>query len=404
MGSPKIAKSPTSATSALADPRAALAARFIPAGARVLEIAGSSLRPHMPFGAVHRAGQIETPYKADLVARLDPFETQSEAENALGLLASRGVPLLIGADTDLDDNSIRGTDEFTFLDLVRTIDSAGLRIQSTATLNDSLMILRLTPTRNAAAVRPCSVALISGGLTFAERLGAQMIQSLLPGEADVHHIHLGDLAAARGVYDLVVLGVGQGLFNSLFDEKVLAIVKSAPSAIGIFGTQQRDLIPRKPFERLLDQLDTWYARHEEDVLLYGRERNNVVHLGDWIMTQFPLGQARDQELLTIGEEAVRDLPLDRAIQAIQRHRAVFSHAPAPFLCALTTADTVAYGAEENADEFRGLLTDIFGCSYPEREFFQVEREAVMRYRARVHRNVAEMRSKIASLLGAKAAA
>jgi len=402
MGSPKIARNPVLKT-ALADPLAALAAQFIPAGARVLEIGGSSLRPHMPFGAQHRAGQIETPYKADIVARLHPFLTRSEADETFGLLSRRGATLLVSA-AESDSAPVRGTDEFTFYDLVAAIGQAGLRIETNAALDDGRMVFRLTPANRVAAVAPSRVAILSGGLTFAERLGGQMIQSLLPGEADVHHINLGDLGAARDDYDLVIVGVGQGMFNSLFDEDVLDIVKCGRAAIGIFGTQQRDLIPRKPLDRLLDRLDTWYARYHEDVLLYGRERNNVVHLGDWLITQFPLGQARDQELLTIGEEAVRDLPLDRAIQAIQRHRSVFAHAPLPLLCALTTADTVAYEAGEDKDEFHGLLTDLFGRSLPEHEFFQVDREAVLRYRSRVHRNVAAMQARIAELLGVEAAA
>ncbi len=41
-----------------------------------------------------------------------------------------------------------------------------------------------------------------------------------------------------------------------------------------------------------------------------------------------------------------------------------------------------------------MLIDIFGRTYPEREFFMVDRDAVMRYKARVHRNVAKVAERI----------
>jgi hypothetical protein len=85
---------------------------------------------------------------------------------------------------------------------------------------------------------------------------------------------------------------------------------------------------------------------------------------------------------------------------------VFARALAPFLCALNSADTVAYADEPGvpSGEFRSLLIDIFGRGFPDNDFFQVEREAVLRYRARVHRNVALMRTRIDALLRGKSAA
>ena len=42
-------------------------------------------------------------------------------------------------------------------------------------------------------------------------------------------------------------------------------------------------------------------------------------------------------------------------------------------------------------KFRSMLIDIFGRAYPEKKFFMVDRDAVTRYKARVHRNVAQGR-------------
>ena len=395
MGSPKLASDLDSDGLA----RLALVPQFIPAGARILEVDAATLTRHLPFGCMYRSAKrdvvtAETAAKYDLIVMLAPLDTQTAAEAFLRELAPAERPLLI---------SYRNDDRLGFHHLVRLIGRNGFRVETSAPVSDDEMLLRLAPARKLATVSPCSVAVLSGGMTFGERLGRQMIASLLPGEADVHHIDLGDLSSARETYDLVVLGAGQGLFHPLFDEHVLDVLKRGRLAIGIFGTQQRELLPRVAVDHLLDNLDIWFARTRDDVMLYGRGRENVTYLGDWLIEQFPLGHGRDGELLTLNEDSLSDLPLDRSIAAIQRHNAVFARALAPFLCALNSADTVAYADElaVPSGEYRSLLIDIFGRSFPDNDFFQVDREAVLRYRARVHRNVGLMRARIDALLRGK---
>jgi hypothetical protein len=370
-------------------------------GARVLEVDAASLTRHLPFGAMYRSAKrevvtAESAAKYDLIVMLTPFNTQTGAESFLRELAKAERPLLI---------SYRSDDRLGFHDLIRLVGRNGFRVETSAIVSDDEMLLRLAPARKLVAVSPCSVAVLSGGMTFGERLGRQMIASLLPGGADVHHIDFGDLNSARATYDLVVLGAGQGLFYPLFDPEVLDVVKRGRITIGIFGTHQRELLPRVAVDHLLDNLDIWFAHSRDDVMLYGRGRDNVTYLGDWLIEQFPLGHGRDGELLTLNEDALCDLPLDRSIAAIQRHNAVFARALAPFLCALNSADTVAYASEPGvpSGEFRSLLIDIFGRSFPDNEFFQVDRDAVLRYRARVHRNIALMRTRIDALLRGKSA-
>ena len=398
MGTPKLAIKTDSASLA----RLALVPQFIPAGARILEVDAASLTRHLPFGCMYRSAKrdvvtAETAAKYDLIVMLAPLDTQTAAEAFLRELAPAERPLLI---------SYRSDDRLGFHHLVRLIGRNGFRVETSAAVNDDEILLRLAPARKLGVVSPCSVAVLSGGMTFGERLGRQMIASLLPGEADVHYVDLGDLGAARETYDLVILGAGQGLFHPLFDEHVLDVLKRGRHAIGIFGTQQRELLPRVAIDHLLDHVDIWFARSRDDVMLYGRGRENVTYLGDWLIEQFPLGHGRDAELLTLNEDALTDLPLDRSIAAIQRHNAVFARALAPFLCALNSADTIAYADElaVPSGEFRSLLIDIFGRSFPDNDFFQVDREAVLRYRARVHRNVGLMRARIDALLRGKTAA
>jgi hypothetical protein len=269
------------------------------------------------------------------------------------------------------------------------------------------MLMRLTPTDRLKPVMSCSVAVVSCGDddTFGDRLGLQMINALLPGEADVHHLNARTLDEARNEYDLVVLGAGNSLFQPLLSSAVLDIVGRGKSSIGIFGTQYRELIPRPAIDRVIERLDTWFARSEDDVLMYGRGRSNVVHLGDWLIDQFPLSRGSEDEPLQIGPETGVELPLDRIIKVIQSHRQVHSARLAPLLCALTSADYASYeeaASPQQADivsgRFRSMLIDIFGRSYPEKEVFMVDREAVRRYKSRVHRNVAKVGERIDALL------
>jgi hypothetical protein len=256
-------------------------------------------------------------------------------------------------------------------------------------------------------VSACSVAVISenDGASFGDRLGFHTINALLPGEAAVHHLTFRTLAEARERYDLVVLGVGNSMFRPLIGDDVLGILSRAKAAIGIFGTQYRELIPRPAMERVLDRLDTWFAPYQDDVLSYGRGRNNVVHLGDWLIDQFPLAEATLDEPLQIGVEIGSEIPLDRTIQIIQRHKQVYSARLHPLLCALTSAELAAYADEPSkampgiaSGKFRSMLIDIFGRTYPEKQFFMVDREAVRRYKAQVHRNVARVAERVDAVL------
>ena len=202
-----------------------------------------------------------------------------------------------------------------------------------------------------------------------------------------------------------MLGTGNSMFQPLLGDDVLDVVSRGKAAIGIFGTQYRELIPRTALDRLIDRLDTWYARTEDDVLMYGRGRKNVVHLGDWLIDQFPMNKPTEDDPLQIDDEIRPDHALDRTIQIIQRHKQVYSARLHPLLCALTSAELVAYAEQPSAQmpaiasgKFRSMLIDIFGRSYPEKQFFMVDRDAVTRYKARVHRNVAKVGERIDAIL------
>ena len=416
---------------AASDARAELAAQFIPAGSRVLDLsAGVSLEQALPNGCSYQGhdsvrcdggavcnlagGDFPTQAAAqsDIIVMLGALEQVADVENLFTHLRFCKQDVVVSySATDLTGSNDRAAlgfaNHLSFYDLAVLFDRYGFRIECTAPIDDSQSLMRLTPTDRLKPVTSCSVAVVSGNDdgNFGDRLGFHMINALLPGEAEVHHLTFRTLHEAREKYDLVVLGLGNSMFQPLLGDDVLDIVSRAKASIGIFGTQYRELIPRLAMDRLIDRLDTWYARSEDDVLIYGRGRKNVVHLGDWLIDQFPMSNPTEDEPLQVDDEIQSDDALDRAIQTIQRHKQVYSSRLHPLLCALTSAELVAYAEQPSAQmpdiasgKFRGMLIDIFGRSFPEKKFFMVDRDAVTRYKARVHRNVARLGERIDTIL------
>jgi hypothetical protein len=420
--------------------RARLAAQFIPAGARVFDLGeggGEALRDLLPFGCSYQAGDDlahgrgslihgltgrEFPTKAasesDVVVMLGIVESIADLESLFTHLRfCRPDVILSYCPVDLVGSEARVARGFvnhlSYVDLVTLFDRYGFRIECTAPAGDDEMLMRLTPTNRVAPVSGCDIAVISEGDAggFGDRLGRLMINGVLPGTARVQHMTFDALDEARGDYDLVVVGVGTAMFRPLIGDDIIRILARAKSAVGIFGTAYRELIPRAALERVIDRLDGWFAPYEDDIRLYGRGRSNAEHLGDWLIAQCPLAESILDEPLQIGAEVAADLPLERTIRLIQRHRRVYSEQAQALLCALTAAEYAAFAEAGSSPmpgvvsgTFRSMLIDIFGRGYPEREFFMVDRDAVARYKARVHGNVAAMRERIAAILSGVAVA
>jgi hypothetical protein len=153
-------------------------------------------------------------------------------------------------------------------------------------------------------------------------------------------------------------------------------------------------------------MTTWWARNRSDVETFGGGRENVRHLGDWLISAFPMTVPRLDKTLIVGPDVLeKDVSLDRMIQQIQAYRRVSSARIHPLLCALTAAEQVRFqeqresvGSATESGKFATMLTDIFGRSFEEDAFFAVDREAVLRYKLMVEANMAELRGQIRALL------
>jgi hypothetical protein len=112
----------------------------------------------------------------------------------------------------------------------------------------------------------------------------------------------------------------------------------------------------------------------------------------------------DRNLVIPADFRHQNLPLDRVIQQIQSYRRVTTARLHTLLCALTSADQVSYqeqrefAGQGTSGKFRSQLYDVFGRTYEENKFFDVDRDAVVRYKARVEANMQDLRAEIARLL------
>ncbi len=245
---------------------------------------------------------------------------------------------------------------------------------------------------------------------FGDRLGFHLINAVLPPDAETtFHPIWPWTPPERQDWDLVVLGIGNSLnpemVRSLHDALTGLMARSRRS-IGIFGTQYRPLYDRERLASLIGGLDHWYARYRDDLDFCGADAR-ASHLGDWLIDAFPLVRpTKDRMLKLEGDLLTKRRGLDWLIQEIQSYRYVFSPRLHPLLCALCSAERVAYVEQHDvghrpdlsSGKFDAMLTDIFGRTWPQRDLFEVDRDAVIAYRRRVRSNIEAMRSDIAGML------
>jgi hypothetical protein len=304
----------------------------------------------------------------------------------------------------LDRRALGWVNDYSFAQLAELVERAGYRIKSRERIDPLQELLVLTPGVERKAEKRVVVLSCSNVTNFGDRLGYHNICTMLPDHATVEFIHHNPWQPPAKPADLLILGVGNSIFGELLTEELQHLVDRSTRSIGIFGTQYRELIDREKCHRLIDSLDHWFARYEDDVLLYGRGRQNVSHLGDWLIANFAMTTYTRDGRLVIGEDIWRDLALDRVIQQIQSARSVLTARLHPLLCALTSAETVEYVEQREiagdlvSGKFASMLIDVFGRTYPEKTPWSVDREPVRPYKRAVAANMEELRRVIAQLL------
>jgi tetratricopeptide (TPR) repeat protein len=410
--------------------RARAAAHFIPAGSRVLDLGCGAMSleralppgcQYLPCDLVRRDerttlcdfNKLELPSKGDatLVTLLGVLEYVHEWKAFLRRLRECGLPVVLSycpADLagGLDRPALGWVNHASREELAAAFREAGFSVRASMPLDAYQWLYRLCPA--PPLVRACRKVLVlshAGAGNFGDRLGFHLLNSILPPQAEATWMPLHPAHLPKGDFDMGIIGIGNSLFRPNLTEDLLSVVERLPVSVGIFGTQYRESIDTARLHRLIDRLSLWLARYEEDVLLYGNGRKNVAHMGDWLINQFPMTRWTVDGLLTVDKWVLEDLPLDRTIQKIQHYREVLSERVHPLLCALSSAERVAYREQREdgtidgrSGKFRSMLLDVFGRTFPEETFFEVDRDAVASYRARIQIFLAELPGLLASLL------
>ncbi len=413
--------------------RSALAADLVPAGARVLELGcgAMTLERHLPFGCAYQPCDVvardertivvdlnadgipEAAVAAcDLVVMLGVWEYLFKPDEVFTALARAGRPVLCSycpeeLTAHLDRRALGWVNDFSLAAFLELARQSGYRPALQWRIDALQVLVKLEPAAHAppTAIKRVHVLSYNSVGNFGDRLGFHVRNDVLPPHAEVSWGALRPPAPVPENLDLLVIGIGNSLFGDLIDDPLLAAAGRARAAIGIFGTQYRAALPAARLAALIDRLAHWHARSEEDLLLYGRSRPNASHLGDWLINAFPLASGTDDRVLHVGREIWQDLPLDRTIQRIQRHRRVFSERLHPLLCALTSAAEVGYREQRESGDpalasgkFRSLLLDVFGRTFSEGVMWRVDRERVVGYKARVRERTDGLRRTLAALL------
>ena len=419
--------------------RARLIAEWLPVGARVLDFAIDDIEDALHLRAclvdysqyylcapVARLSNTivcdiqrgEFPWLAAAHAShltlLGGLETQSDVPVFLSRLRAAERPLVLTyrqRQTVHDPNELaqriaRGwRNHYTQAELASLMCVSGWTILRQEKINAQEIAFYLLP-EAPVMVQTKTVGILSYSNVgnFGDRLGTHVIHSLLPAHAVVKPLFFKPFTPLDEELDLLILGIGNSLFKPLMTPQLTVLLKRSKHAIGIFGTQYRQQIDLIAMRAIIESLDHWYARYAEDVLLYGQGLNHVTHLGDCLISQFPLTTPVLNETLRIGDEVWEERALDRTISHIQQYKKVHSTRLHPLLCALTSAEEVAYveqresGVYETSGKFGAMLHDVFGRRFPEGQWWSVEQTAVQRYKHQVQMNLLALQEQIHRLL------
>ncbi|TNF69506.1 MAG: hypothetical protein EP298_03195 [Gammaproteobacteria bacterium] len=389
---------------------------LIPAGSHVFELglSDTNLKDQLPFGCQHSYFNLannnvlpDISQNYNLIAGLDCWEYLDDLPQAIARLTAYKKDLLISyqfADGMSDESRIKlgWHNHLKKMDLLKLFQHNGLYLQKELKISnhESLFLVSSKPLLKQRPKKKVLVVSYNNIGNFGDRLGAHCLTKILPSNAFVEYATFKPFSANLKVkYDLVIIGIGNSIFEPILTDELITLVRHAKKSIGIFGTQYREKISQKNIKELFKYLDFWFARYKEDVLIYGDYANQVEHLGDWLISEFPMVNASEEGVLKVGDEILKNLPLDRTIQQINKYKQVFSTRLHPLICAMTSADQIGYLEQPDVDgllagKFRSMLLDVYGYHYPQNQMFQNDKLAVANYRGLVLRKMKLLENKI----------
>jgi hypothetical protein len=337
------------------------------------------------------------------VTALGVLEYIADLPEFLRQLRHYGVPAVISYcpaefSIHLDRARLGWVNHLRAAELEAKFRDSGFKVTLRTRVDAMQYLFRILPTDAVGPDEKTALVLSYKNVgNFGDRLGFHLLNDVLPAHVCVTHAHFDHCDVPEVDFDLVIVGIGNSIFAPLLTSNLDSLLQRASKSIGIFGTQFRSSINADAMARVVGGLDHWFARYEEDAEVYGAGRNNVSHLGDWLVNAFAMAHGDRPELLNVGDEVWNNLPLDRVIQDVQSYSRVHSTRLHPLLCALTSAWEVSYVEQRDAKgmvsgKFASMLRDVFDRSYPENHFFEVDRSAVSQYKIATRRRSDALRT------------
>ena len=185
---------------------------------------------------------------------------------------------------------------------------------------------------------------------FGGRLGRHMINALLPGEAEVHHLTFRTLGAGARQLRPRRARHRQRPVPAAARRRGARHRLAAPRRRSAFSARNsRELIaarrarsPDRPSRHLVRAL----RGRRADLRARPQQCRSPRRLAD---RPVPARRGRPRRAVADQRRARQELALDRAIHTIQQHKQVYSTGLRALLCALTSAELAAY-AEQPAAE------------------------------------------------------
>jgi hypothetical protein len=288
----------------------------------------------------------------------------------------------------------------------------------------SFLELRLLLLRDLGRFCTASFSVVAAGLmkrvvilsylndpNFGDRLGYHVLNSLLPPDVEVEHATARPWSVRLDrPIDLLVLGIGNSLnAATIRRQEFHDLIDFATHRIGVFGLQYpeqyKKYVTTTQMAHVFDNLDHWFARYQRDLERFGTGRDTETHLGDLLISAFPLVRWRENKILTIPADIKsKTVQLDRFIQRVQAARAIESYRIHPLLCGLTAVEKFKFHEQQEdpdgaiSGKFNNMLFDIFGRDFEENVWHDVDRDRVRDYKIMIDRNLSEMREIIRELL------
>lgn len=325
-------------------------------------------------------------------------------------------PCTNGKDTE-ERVRLGYVNHFTLEQFKTLVDKAGLRLFHAEPYRrlDTIFVLKpkedfqetfVESRRHISSDKKVLVLSYNNVGNFGDRLGYHLINQILPPQVTVYWGNFQPFTVPSGVFDLLIIGIGNSLYQPMCIKELMDLTKMTKHVIGIFGTQFRHSLNKMYVSKLIDNMDYWFARFLEDKLLYGKHNDKVIHLGDWLTSTFPLSEPTilDKSYMISVDDVWKEPPLDRLMQNILSYGYVNSPGIHPLLCAFHGARAVAYRESldkpggKKTGKFRSMFMDVFGRDVLEGSVFDIERDKLIEYRLMVDDNLRKLQNAVIEVL------